>query len=373
MTGPFAPRSHPVGAPDPGTAVLRKDGPVVPVPLPDGGTVWVVTDEELARRVLTDPLLTKDPALAPAGTPDLEPPAAERLSLTTADGPVHTRLRRAHAPLLGHRRVAEHAGRIEELARTLLDDLGGPGPVDLMAGFTTRYPLTVVAELVGMPPELLDDAAAACRAIWSPDPAESGVAFGRLQATCTAAVGRPGLATELRERLRADDGDPVTDDQVGYLVFGLVFAGQLTTDAALGSLLARALGTGLTGVSDDGIDELVDDVLRAVPPAPFTLWRFTTAATELAGHSLPAGSPVLVDVRDINAGDLAGPHLSFGYGPHFCVGAHLARLELRTVLRVLRDAFPHARLAAGGSEELVEVYPAGPGGSRLAELPVQLR
>lgn len=351
--------------PDPERAALRAAGPLVRAELPGGATAWVVTEEAAARRVLTDPRFSKDTAHAPHGIPGLEPPAAERPSLTTAEGAAHTRLRRAHAPLLSQRALAGREERTAATARTLLTALG-PGEVDLMADFTTRYPLTVVLDLVGAPPELLDRTAEACRAMWSPDPAEHGRAFAELLRTSRAAVGRPGLASELRDRL----GD-LDDDEIGYLVFGLVFAGQLTTDAALGSLLATALERGLTGTSDADLDRLVHDVLRRHPPAPFTLWRFATEPVDLGGVRLPAGAPVLIDIRGTGTGE-GGPGLSFGYGPHFCAGAHLARLELHAVLTVLRTSFPQARLAVRPGD-LVEAYPPGPVGGRLTALPVVLR
>ena len=336
-------------------AALRAAGRLVEVAAPAGGSVWVVTEELLAREVLTDPRISKDTAFAPAswnGADDLEPPAAVKPSLTTLEGAAHTRLRRAHAALLNARRLEDHAERIAAAARLLLGDLAADGgTVDMMADFTTRYPLTVVLELVGVPSDSLDDAVAACHGMFSEDPRERGRSFGQLNAIAVSALGprgHAGIATGLRERL---DGE-LTDDQIGYLLFGLIFAGQLTTDAALGFLLGYALDDAFDLASADAarIETLVQDVLREHPPAPFTLWRFTTTEVELAGTRLSARSPILVDIRGINtAGHLEGPDLSFGAGPHYCVGAHLARLELRIVLEETLRRMP-------------DIEPAGPAG-----------
>ena len=224
-------------------AALRAAGRLVEVAAPAGGSVWVVTEELLAREVLTDPRISKDTAFAPAswnGADDLEPPAAVRPSLTTLEGAAHTRIRRAHAALLNARRLEDHAERIAAAARLLLADLAvDGGTVDMMADFTTRYPLTVVLELVGVPSDSLDDAVAACHGMFSEDPLARGRSFGQLNAIAVSALGprgHAGIATGLRDRL---DGE-LTDDQIGYLLFGLIFAGQLTTDAALGFLLGYA-------------------------------------------------------------------------------------------------------------------------------------
>lgn len=158
-----------------------------------------------------------------------------------------------------------------------------------------------------------------------------------------------------------------TDDEMAYFLFTLLFAGQLTTDTALGFVLARVLEC---GVGADGVNTLVDDVLRVRPPAPFSLWRFTAETVELAGQVLPPGSPLLVDIRGIDAGSDDLP-LTFGAGPHYCVGAQLARAELAAVVDVLVADFPDARLAVPAAD-LRRIDPGNIEGSRLASLPVDL-
>jgi cytochrome P450 len=364
MTDPFRRLPRGLADVDPVHQALRRAGSLVRVEAPAGGPVHVVTDDALARQVLADPRIVKDPAWAPRtwdpAIAGLEAPAAVALSLTTADGPAHDVLRRAHVPLFAAARMQSHAGRAREVARTLLGSYRGE--VDLMADFTTRYSLTVLFEILGVPLELLDDAAAACRAMFDPDPRRRGQAIGELVGISGAALGRPGVASELRERL-----PELTDDEVRYLLFGLVFAGQLTTDTVLGFIVAHAV----TEPPADA-DAFVREILRTHPPAPFTLWRFTACEVELAGVTLPPRTPLLVDIEGINEG-VSGPDLTFGAGPHLCIGAQLARVELVAVVEVLASDFPDARVAVP-LDELRQVRAADvQQGARLDRLPVRVR
>lgn len=339
-------------------------GPITVAEAPAGGPAWIVTDHTLARAVLSDPRISKDPAHAPAHwdriSAGLEPTAAERPSLTTLEGAAHAAVRRAHAPLLTARRMQAHAGRIGDIAREQLTALAGSEPVDLLADFTTRFPLTVILELLGSPAEGVDIAAAACRQIMTGQAQPPAVAAIEELAGTALASGQGNLAVDLRARMPAG----TTDAELRYMIFGLILAAQITTETALGHLMAHALS------SDEPVEPLVHGVLRRHPPAPFTLWRFTTTELELAGHRLPARAPILVDIEGINAGINAGPDLTFGAGPHYCVGAQLAQIELTAAAQVLRTDFPDARLAVPFDQLLVDRI--GVNARRLAALPVVL-
>ncbi|MFD5732234.1 cytochrome P450 [Streptomyces sioyaensis] len=375
---PFAATVRSITEPDPVHAALRAAGPLVQVDAPAGGRAWIVTDNALAREALLDPRISKDPAFAPPGwdryTAGLEPTAAEQPSLTTLDGPEHAELRRAHAPLLHAQRIREQSDRIHAIARKLLTELAADRTeTDLMAGFTTRYPLTVLLDLLGIPLEHVDRAADACRRMLSNQPGAQGSAIAALAELAASGLGDngQGFAAELRDRVPAH----TTQEQLQYHLFALIFAGQLTTDAALGTLIAHALADRQhQPPADEGsIDALVRGTLRQHPPAPFTLWRFTTTEIELVGTRLPSRAPVLVDIQGINTDPARapGPDLAFGAGPHFCVGAQLAQLELRAVATVLRTDFPEARLALPFTK-LQQATIGGLQGSRLTALPVTL-
>lgn len=373
---PFAGGVRGIGERCPAHAGLGRSRPVARAEAPAGGPVYVVTDDELARRVLLDERIVKDPAAAPAGwnrwTAGLEPTRAEQRSLTTLEGVPHAELRQAHAPLLSARRTATFAPRIRAIAEDLLAQEARQPVSDLMAGFTTRYPLTVLCELIGVPVERVDEAVDACRGMHRYDPEHVGAAMASFAALADAALDSgAGLAAELRDRLPADT--PRSDLQ--YYVFTLLFAGQLTTDPAAGFVLAALLGAGPGSGSpgEGGADDVVRRVLRRHPPAPFSLWRFTAAEVELDGHVLEPGTPVLVDIEGISADDPDGPgrDLVFGAGPHYCTGAHLAALELRVLVEVVQERYPEARLAVPYAS-LSQVRDRGVGGSRLTTLPVQL-
>jgi cytochrome P450 len=374
---PFAVTVRGIGEPQPARAALRAAGPIVRADAPAGGPVWIITDDVLAREVLVHPRIVKDPAHAPVGwdprTAGLEPTAAAQPSLTTLDGPAHERLRRAHAPLFTARRMSDHADRITALARDLLTGLADASEtVDLTADFTTRFPLSVVCDVLGVPLERIDQAIAACRGMYGDTPEEVGMAMAAFGELAAAALsdGQDGLAVELRDRIPGE----MTETQLHYLLFTLIYAGQLTTDPSLGFLLARVFAAEDAAVEETTIEEFVRETLRLHSPAPFSLWRFTSADLELAGVRLPARSPVLIDIQGINTDPRRsiGPDLAFGAGPHYCTGAQLARLELGAVVRVLRADFPDARLAAPFAE-LRQTDLGGIQGSRLTALPVRLR
>jgi len=358
---------------------LHAAGPLVRVDAPAGGSAWIVTEDALARQVLTDPRFVKDPAMAPLDwdrqLAGLERPSAEQTSLTTLDGQDHAQLRKAHAPLFSARGIGRYYDRMLAIARELLADAAesvpSGSPVDLTVDFTTRFPVAVVCDVLGVPPENVDRAMTACRDMFSPDPAAFGAAFaafGELADAALAAGG--GVAAELRDRLPADTS--LAD--LRYFIFLIIFAGQPTMDSALGYLVADLLERGVPGTERKVLEDFVQDALRRHPPAPFTLWRFTAAEVEVAGVTLPERTPVLVDLFGITVAPdrPAGPDLVFGAGPHYCIGAQLALFELRALAEVFTESHPDARLAVPFTE-LRQIDIGGTLGSKLTALPVVLQ
>jgi 13-deoxydaunorubicin hydroxylase len=378
-------------------AALRETGAVVRVAAPAGGTVWMVTEDTLARQVFSDPRFAKDPALAPAHwlgrETTLEPPASERPSLTTTDGEDHLALRRVHAPLFRGRRLRDHTDRIAAIARELLADAAVSSrrsgrPADLMTMFVYHYPLTLLCDLLDLPITDLEKVRQAGDAMTADDPGRVRAGMSALDDLVSAAIRaaaereKATMTGVLYERARTELGE-ISDGDLRYMIGGLVFVGQHTTGPALGFVIAHVLAGRLdAGADDAAVDAFVEEVLRLHPPVPHSLWRFTTEPIHLGDVHLPAGAPVLVDIEGINTHPdhhtapeelrptRAGPtHLTFGEGAHYCIGAGLARLELRIAVRILREDFPRARLAVPFDH--LRLAP-DPGTRRLATLPVRL-
>lgn len=325
-----------------------------PIRAVDGpaGPVWIIGDDALARAAAAHPGISKDPAYAPPGWPrwvqGLEPSSTEQPSLTTLDGDAHRELRRAHAPLFTAKVLQASRGRVEEIAGELLSKR----PTDLTDDFTTRFPLTVICDKLGVPLGYVDQILDTCRRMITGD-------TGQLVAAMTEFHGLVGdaAATDFRSRVRG------TDAEANYFIGSMVFGGQTTTDGALGFVIAHLLAGHQTG-SDA---EFVTDVLRRHPPFPYTLWRFTSAEVSLGGHTLPARSPLLIHIEGVNA---RGGDLTFGVGAHFCVGAQLAQLELESAVAVLKRDFPNARLTVPFDE--LPLLRLGRQARKLRSLPVDL-
>src|SRR5262245_3530154 len=226
------------------------------------GRVWVIGDENLARQAFADPRICKDPAFAPEGWPTWvlgrEPTSAEWPSLTSLDGEAHRELRRAHAPLFTAKVLAASRGRFEEIARELLRAL--PDEVDLAEDFTSRFPLTVVCDRLGIPVQYVTPLVSACRRMVSSDVGQIVAAMEELHRMVGEAT-----AGEFRRRMP----ERYSAAEVTYVIGAMVFGGQTTTDGAVGFVLAYLLA----GRQDQDDAAFVSEILRRHAPLAYTLWR----------------------------------------------------------------------------------------------------
>ncbi|MQS17193.1 cytochrome P450 [Streptomyces kaniharaensis] len=346
--------------------------------LPTGTPVWLVSRHADVRQVLTDPRLGRAPLYAPDAPPvSLTPNLLDApQSLLNIDGTEHQRLRRTVQRAFTPRAIARWRPWVASVVEALIDELIDQGPpADIVAAYTRPLPVAVISRLMG-----LDGLDGKRLAHWSDHAlstiAHSAEAIGNAMAEF-AAFGASVIA-ERRDRpgddlvsslltAAAEDGS-ITEQQLITLVIGLVVAGHETTMTTLGNALVYLLGDGRDAWQRLASDEAsaaaaTEQLLRAVPLGDADhlpgLLRRTVEDVEIGGVVIPAGSVVAADTGAANVdpevftGDLltelfsplAAPMYTFGAGPHHCLGAWLARMELELALHRLARRLPSLRLA----------------------------
>ena len=363
---------------------LHEAGPIAWVELPGGVRTWSVTHHQAARELLTDSRLSKNMAHWGAFNRGEISPTWPLLSvipptptnLLGADGADHKRLRALTAQAFTPRRVEQLRPRIREITTELLDALEERADQvqDLKSEFSFKLPMSVIGELYGVE----EAAHGQLRGLY--DKFFSSVTAPEdFVATRDALVNfyldlmakkkaNPGddLTTAL---LQADaDGDSLTDEEVLGTLQIVVAAGHETTVNLLTNtvraLLRHPDQLELLRAGKATWEAAVEESLRWDPPTTNFIFRFATEDIEYGGVTIAAGDSVMIsygaigrdpahhgedpEVFDITRS--AGRHISFGYGPHVCPGAPLARLEAQVALPMLFERFPDMRLAVADSE-----------------------
>ncbi|MFJ9107651.1 cytochrome P450 [Streptomyces sp. NPDC102283] len=355
---------------------FAEPGPPRPAERPDGGPAWLVSRYEDVRQVLSDPRFGRARLYAPeapalSGVPDL---VNNPDLMFNQDGHDHLRLRRTLRRAFTPRAVARWRPWIGAMVEELLDRLETrPQPTDIVAEFTLPLPVAVISRLMG-----LDESAWDRMRHWSEHAFSDGTHEGERVASALEEFSAFGAGL-LAERRRtpgedlisglvaaADEEGGVPEAQLVSLVCGLVVGGHDSTMTMLGNALLCLLGERREAWSRLGTDEeaagrLVDRLVHLVPLGDDRgSTRHADEDVEVGGVTIPAGAIVLADcgmanrdpevfppatLHDLFA-PLEAPTLSFGAGPHYCLGAWLARTELQLALHRLAARFPDLRLAA---------------------------
>ena len=349
--------------PVPALAVARETESIRKLGRVFGMTVWLVTGYEPARVVLNDSSgYSTDIRPILGGEADADQSIG---GLGFTDAPTHTRLRKIITPEFTGRRVARLLPRIEAIVEQQLDVLAAGGEVvDLVTDFAFPVPFLVICEVLGLPVEerkAFQDLGRARFDVTGGGAATFG-AMSQSREFLLRVVGeqrmRPGDGL-IGALIRAQ-GEDLDDATLAGLADG-IFTGGYETSASMLALGALALlqdRAGLRLVEHDDADRVVAELLRYLSVVQIAFPRFARRNFDLFGKRVKAGDVVVCSLSAANrdscfgAGSerldvsaTRGSHLAFGHGMHRCVGAELARLELRVAFRGLARRFPWMRLA----------------------------
>ncbi len=370
LTAPLLDPGFYAADPFPLYARLRAEAPVA---RNDSLGLWFVSRHAEVTEVSRDPQTFcsgKGILVMEIGTEYPSPP-----TMMHTDPPAHTRYRALVQPAFRPSFVRRLEGRIRERTCALVDRIRPGRPVDVVPELTVPLPLQVISDLLGVPEEewprfyRWSEAVIPGATDWSDEEREA------LQAEMVAYLLR--TASDRRDRPRNDlvselaaaevDGDRLSEDELAMFLVQLLVAGNETTRNMMSGGLAvfartpetwRELRARWLGSAPRAVPVAVEEMLRWTTPV-VSFMRTTTREVSLAGRRLGAGEPVLMLYASANRDEAVfgvdadrfdpfrnpNPHVAFGFGPHFCVGAVLARIEGQVLLEELLSRFASVELA----------------------------
>ena len=350
-------------------ARLRAEAPVA---WHEDAGFWAVTTHPEVQAVGTNPATfcsSKGILVDEIGVEYATPP-----TMMHTDPPAHTRYRRLVQPGFKPTVVRGLEAEVRRLARSLIDRIEAGQVTDVVPELAVPFPLQVICGLLGVDadewPRFYEWSEAAI-------PGATDWPEERRQALMTDMWGYlVAVAKERRAEPRADvvsalataspGGDQLSDDELAMFLIQLLVAGNETTRNLIsGGLAALAERPDeWARLCDDPhlVPSAVEELLRWTTPV-ISFLRTATEDAELRGQRISAGEPVLLvyasanrdeavfgpDAARLDVGREPNPHVSFGFGTHFCLGSALARLEARVVMEELLERF--VRLEASGEVE----------------------
>jgi methyl-branched lipid omega-hydroxylase len=368
-------------------AVLRRERPMAFYPepeadqdwIPRGPGYWAVTrhaDVEAASR-------QPDVFSSASGSTNIFDLPTEFLeyfgSMINMDAPRHLRLRRIVSRAFSPRMIERIEADIKRVSHDVVADLRGEGPGDFVERLAARVPLEVICRMMGIPPEQTGEIFRLSNVILGvQDPEYVPEGADMAQALLGAGAQLSGLLQELAQRRRTEptddvvtalataevDGQTLTDAEIGSFFILLVVAGNETTRNAISHALVALTEhpeqrAGWQADFAARAPAAVEEIVRWATPVTW-MRRTATRDTELGGEKIAAGDKLLLFYNSANRDEAVftdpytfdltrtpNPHLGFGgAGPHYCLGAHLARREITEVYRELFTQLPRIHASA---------------------------
>jgi cytochrome P450 len=358
-----APELGEVRANDP---VTRIDLPLMPITQ----SAWMVTRYDDVRAVLGDTGRFSNVRPEPMGD------ASGMLLMQ--DPPEHSRLRRMLTSEFTVKRIRRLAPRIEAIVTDHLDALERAGsPADLVAQFALPIPSLVICELLGVPYADRDgfQQQSRLRLDMSRPMPERMAAVEQSRAYMTELVARKRVEPDddMLGMLIREHGADLTDNELIGIADLLLLAGHETTSNMLGmgTLLLLQHPEQLAQIRDNDeiVDQAIEEMMRYLSIVHSGVFRFAAADTELRGKEIHKGDAVVLALASANRDAPLGEnletfdinrkqtsHVAFGHGVHHCLGAPLARMEMRMAFPALLRRFPGLRAEVSLEQAAFRAY-----------------
>jgi len=357
---------------DPWYSAAREAAPVVRVRMPYGGDAWLAVRYSSVRLAQSDPRFSRA-ASAEAGesAPRVVPGTPPVGAVLTMDPPDHTRVRKFVAKAFTARRVERLRPRVQQIVDGLLDQLALHGaPADLKKFVAEPLPVMVICEVLGVPADDRDEfrnlTETIMSTVFTPDGAQQAMDRFLRYLSWLVAAKRKQPNDDLLSTLvtTVDNDDQLSELELASLGVALLVGGHETilnqVTNFVYTLLTNPAELAKLRAKPELINQAIEELLRHVPINSGA--AFGTVAKEdvqFGDITVRAGETVVADIAAANhdARMFAEPDLlnlerkdishlaAFGFGPHHCIGAQLARMDLQVTIGTLLRRFPDLRLA----------------------------